>query len=145
MEDSYEVAIQGLIRKRAELAGRVNDLNDQLTAVLVELDHIDGALHVLDPDLQAHAIPPRATTAANVTMKWQTTRLILSMLRDEGPLTTAEIAMRMVQSRGLNAADKRLVRVIHERAGSRLRKLRSEGKVVSEGTGESGLLRWRVG
>jgi hypothetical protein len=60
------------------------------------------------------------------------------MLRDSAtPLTTKDITIRVMSARNLKLNDKKLVRIVSNRAGARLKHYRNEGMVRSQrrGTG----------
>jgi hypothetical protein len=143
MEHGFEITIRGLIRKRAELAGRADVLNDQLTQALLELGYVDNALRLFDPSVEPGSIPVSAPHAPYAAIKGQTTRAILSMLRQGGRMTTQAIAEGIIEQRGLSKGDKRLVQTIQARTASALRKLRDRGAVASEDSGQGGgMLEW---
>jgi hypothetical protein len=38
--------LTGLIAKRAEIAGKIEHLQDQLRQLVIDLDHIDASIHI---------------------------------------------------------------------------------------------------
>lgn len=69
---------------------------------------------------------------------------MLSALRQsDKPLTTHDLAQHVMAERGLNTADKRLVRVIGKRVGACLRHHRDKGLVRSE-KGPGPFLVWKL-
>ena len=69
---------------------------------------------------------------------------MLKMLRETGlPLTSKDIALRVVTERGLNAADPRLMWTVHKRVGASLRHLRIKGQVKSS-PGRGSNVRWAL-
>ena len=65
--------------------------------------------------------------------KGEVSRIVLSALRQsDKPFTTHDLAQHVMAGRGLNTADKRLVRVIGKRVGACLRPHRNRGLVRSE-------------
>ena len=54
--------LSGLVAKRAEIAGRIEHMQDQLRQLVIDLDHIDASIHIFDPsgqDAPAAAPEPR--------------------------------------------------------------------------------------
>jgi hypothetical protein len=45
-----------LIAKRAEMAGKIEHLRDQLRQLVVDLDHIDASIHIFDPSIESGEI-----------------------------------------------------------------------------------------
>lgn len=71
-------------------------------------------------------------------------RVILDTLRrSDGPMTAQELAQHVMAERGLNTADKQLVRLIGKRVGSSLRHHRAKGWVTSE-KGDGPNLLWEI-
>src|ERR1051325_2424188 len=52
-------AISRLIDKRAEIAGMIVELEEELNQCRADLTHIDGALRLLNADLDPETIQPR--------------------------------------------------------------------------------------
>ena len=42
-----------LIAKRAEMAGKIEHLQDQLRQQAIDLDHIDASIHIFDPSIES--------------------------------------------------------------------------------------------
>ena len=51
--------ITGLIAKRAEIAGKIEHLQDELRALVIDLDNIDHTIHVFDPSIELQEISKR--------------------------------------------------------------------------------------
>lgn len=134
--------VAALKDKRAEIAGRIDALQDQLRQQMIDLDHIDCTILIFDPDAQLDDIKPKPMPPRHHAFKGQVTRSILDMLRQsETPLDGLAITLRIMQERDLNVQDKKLVKTIQKRVGAALRNLRDRGLVNSE-QGAGGLLVW---
>lgn len=139
-----EHVLSGLLAKRAEIAGHVEGLQDQLRQALIDMDHVDCTILLFDPDaaldeIKAKPLPPR-----HVAFKGQVTRAILAMLRaSSDPLDSHAITVRLMAERELNSADKRLAKTIQKRVGAALRNMRERGLVASK-PDKGGLLLWRL-
>lgn len=137
----YNLTVQGLLRKRAELAGQAEVARDQLTARLAELDALDRTIRVFQPDIDLDDLPVKPAPPAMTGTRGEFQRFLLDALRKaEGPLTTHDLAKLVMAERGMNQADKVLVKLIRERTGNALAKMRRAGKVAGRKAG--GLLEW---
>lgn len=136
--------ISGLLTKRAELAGLAEGLQDQLRQALIDMDHVDCAIRLFDPDIDLAEVKPKPLPPRHHAFKGQVTRAILAMLRaSPGPLDSKVITLRLMAERELNSADKRLTKTIQKRVSAALRNMRDRGLAVSE-SGKGPLLLWRL-
>ena len=139
-----EHTLSGLLTKRAELAGKVEGLQDQARQAMIDLDHIDCAIRLFDPDIDLDEVKAKPLPPRHVAFKGQVTRAILAMLRaSDGPLDSKAITLRLMAERELNSADKRLTQTIQKRVGAALRNMRDRGLAVSQ-DGKGPLLLWRL-
>jgi hypothetical protein len=124
--------IAGLVAKRAEIAGQINQARATLRQLIIDLDHVDAAIRLFDPSYDVGGIRPKTRPAGHVTYRGELVRIILSLLREApGPLTTKEVALHLMVERGQNAADAAMVTVMTRRAGALLRHYRERGSVRS--------------
>src|SRR3954462_4225817 len=103
-------AISRLIAKRAEIAGMVAELEEELNQCRADLTHIDGALRLLRADLDTTTIPPRERRykRTHYFAHNELSRLCMDTLRlAGGPLTAEENTLR-IMTKGLDARDARL-------------------------------------
>jgi hypothetical protein len=129
--------------KRAELAGQVDALQDQLRQAFIDMDHVDATLRMFQPDIELDEIKPKPLPPRHRAFKGQVTRSILSMLRKEGTMDAKAITLRLMAERELNLNDADLQKAFHKRIGAALRNLRERSLVTSE-QGKGGLLRWSI-
>src|ERR1700732_3116756 len=100
--------VSGLIEKRRELAGIIDELQRQLDQHRADLTHIDGVLRVLAADLDPETIrPKRAYRRNRYFARNELSRLCLSVLRTATgePLSTDEITSRVITAKGFGPAD----------------------------------------
>ena len=136
--------VTALVAKRAEIAGRIEHAQTSLRQLIIDLDNIDAAIRLFKPDIDLEEIRPKPFPPRNQAFRGEVSRLILSALRQSpSPLSTHDLARHVMAERGLNTADKRLVRVIGKRVGSAMRHLRNRGLVRSE-QGPGQYLDWRI-
>ncbi len=136
--------VSALIRKRAEIAGRIEHTQTTLRQLIIDLDNLDHTIRLFVPDIDLEEIRPKPLPPRNQAFKGEVSRLILGALRQsQAPLSTQDLARHVMAERGLNTADKRLVKTIGKRVGSSMRHLRDRGLVESM-SGQAPCLLWKV-
>src|SRR4051794_23738886 len=130
-----ELATAALVRKRAELTGRIEHTRGELDTMLASLAALDATLRLFDPELRPQAFPPRR----GPEQPGMRVRDVMGALRETGrPMTTREIAERLLAGRAVG--NDKLVSRGSEIVGAALRKLRPKGVVACEpGPGGRGL------
>ena len=103
--------IGALRNKRAELAGALHQLEQQLTQQRANLVHLDAAMRLFDPDIRPQDIRPKRSRARNAWFRpGECLRLIYDELREATePLTTRELAERIMRLKAMPAADTNVV------------------------------------
>ena len=131
-------AISRLIAKRAEIAGMVAELEEELNQCRADLTHIDGALRLLRADLDPTTISPRERRykRTHYFAHNELSRLCMDTLRlAGGPLTADEITIRIMTAKGLDARDARLRAAVRVQAGSVLKRLHRQKIAAPSGKG----------
>jgi hypothetical protein len=124
--------IAGLVAKRAEIAGGIADARATLRQLIIDLDHVDAAIRLFDPNYDVIGIKPKSYPAGHVTYRGELVKIVLDLLREtKGPMTTREIGRHIMVERGLNTADDPIVKTYTRRAGALLRHYRERGMVRS--------------
>jgi hypothetical protein len=103
-------AVSRLISKRAELAGMIAHLEQEIDQCRADLTHIDGALRVPRTDFDPETIPPRRRYArTRYFARNELSQLCMDTLRLAAgkPLTSDEITIRIMTAKGLEARDAR--------------------------------------
>ena len=140
MADSHVVT--ALIRKRAELAGQIEHAQTALRQLIIDLDNLDATIRLFKPDIDLEEIRPQPVPPRHAALKGEISRMVMDTLRQSHrPLTTRDLAQHVMAERGLNTADKRLVKLVGKRVGACLRHQRAKGLLRSEGTAEHHMLR----
>ena len=126
--------VTGLVAKRAELAGDIERTHERLRELIGQLEHIDGTLRIVAPDMEVEAIRPKAFRPPDDWSKrGQMSRLVLSILRQsKESLTSREIAAQMLLERAMDAEDVKMLRTMTKRVSTALRDQREKGRVQSE-------------
>ena len=136
--------LTGLIAKRAEIAGQIEHTQDKLRQLVIDLDHIDASIHIFDPSIELQEIKSRPVPPKHHAFRGEVTRIVLTALRNaKKPLTTAEIAQRVMAERGLNTANPRLLKTMIKRAGACLRHWEHKG-VASKQPGPGQFVLWEL-
>jgi len=122
--------LHALTRKRAELAGRIEHGQLTLRHLIAELDHIDAAIRIFNPAIDVGAIRPRPVPPRHAAFKGEVTRIVLDTLREaDRPVTSRDIALRLMKERGLSPDDRGLSVIMVKRVCACLRVHRQKGLV----------------
>lgn len=139
-----EHVLSGLIKKRAELAGLIEHHQTLLRQHIIDLDSLDSTIRLFDPDIDLEEIKPKPLPPRAVAFKGEVSRIIFGALREAaGPMTTQQLAQFVMAERGLNTADKKLVKTVAKRVGSALRHHRAKGTLRSI-KGPDSFLLWEI-
>ena len=133
------LVLHGLIKRRVELTGEIEDTHAKLRQMIIDLEALDATIQQFDPDFHVEAIRPKAfRPPKDWANRGEMTRIVLSILRQAAePLTTRDIALQMLVERALDKSDQRLLRLMTKRVGVALRGQRNHGAVrSSQGPGQ---------
>ncbi len=135
--------IGGLRDKRAELVGLVDRLEQQLADHRVSLTHLDATMRLFDPDLLLQTTEPQQRERERVS--WfrpgECLRAIYDVLREAAqPVTTREVARRVIAAKGITVADDRTQALIQKTILASL----SRAKSAIERLEVDGVVSWRV-
>lgn len=137
--------LNGLVDKRAEIAGRIEANQQELRKLIVELDAIEATIRIFDPDIDMMAIHPRPVPPRHAAFKGEVTRIVFKALREaKQPLTSRDIAKTLMRERGLNVDDKDVVVMMTKRVGACLKTQKNKGYVRSMDLEGSTLLGWQI-
>jgi hypothetical protein len=101
--------MHALRNKRAELAGTVIQLEQQLVRQRADLTHIDATMRLFDPDIQPNEIHPKQRRGHSAWFRHgECLRLIYDELRDASqPMTTRELTERIMRIKAIPVDDNR--------------------------------------
>ncbi len=136
--------VTGLMTKRAELAGMLEHHQAKVRQLMIDLDAVDQALRLFDPDIELDDIKPKPMPPRHAAYKGEVARIVLGTLRDlKRACSTQELTMHVMAERGMNTADKKLVKTVGQRVGACLRHHRTKGLIRSiDGLGDR--LAWEI-
>lgn len=133
--------LAGIIAKRDELVKYRDQLEADIRAVTVDIDHLEAAIRIFDPEDTPTA--RRRYAAMHRAPKGQSTRFVLAKLREaDRPMTSRELAELWCQDRGLNAKPS-TVAMLRKRIGATLKALHHKGVVTQDGY-VGGWIGWRL-
>src|SRR6266536_140478 len=95
--------VSGLIKRRAELAGDIEQAHEALRKMVLDLENLDATIVQFDPDFQVETIKPKAfRPPKDWSNRGQMSRIVLSILRQAAePLTSRDIALELLVGAGL--------------------------------------------
>ena len=134
--------VSGLIAKRREVAGQIESLQSQLRQATIDLDHVEAALRLFDPEVDLAAVSPR-NVAQVLYDKGDTGRIILETLRTSvRPLSTAQVCDAVMVARGLDTNDRALCRVMMRRTNANLKHWAKKRGLIRSMSGPGQQLLW---
>ena len=134
--------VSALRNKRAELAGTVRQLEQQLAQQVTNLAHLDATMQLFDPDIRPHQIRPKQQRARSAWFRQgECLRLIYDQLRDAPrPVATRELAERIMRVKAIPATDERRRELIQKTVlGSLNRAKETIARVET-----AGVVSWRL-
>ena len=101
--------MHALRNKRAELAGALIQLEQQLVRQRADLTHLDATMRLFDPDIQPNEIHPKQRQPHSAWFRHgECLRLIYDELRDAPrPMTTRELTERIMRIKAIPVDDGR--------------------------------------
>jgi hypothetical protein len=134
--------IGALRNKRAELAGMLRQLEQQLAQQRANLAHVDATMRLFDPDIRPKDIRPKQPRERNAWFRpGECLRLIYDELREATqPLTTRELAEQIMQVKAIPAADNDR----RERVQKTLLATLNRAKQTIARVEIAGVVRWRL-
>jgi hypothetical protein len=141
---STDAALKSLIAKRADLAADLEQRQAAVRLLRIDLEHIDGAIRLLDPTSSLPAKAARKASVAWSVDKGQFAAILFAKLRaSQRPCGAKEVALYAMEDRGMNTADDELVKLMTVRTCSSLRYYRNRGLIRSQFKPGVGLL-WEI-
>lgn len=137
--------IHALIKKRAEIVGRIQAAQAEAARLVIELDHLDASIRIFDPAIDFADMPVKPLPPPNAAFRGEFQRSLLEMLRGtQRWQTTDDLTVRVMVQRRMNENDMPLRVVIRKRVGHALKRLQGKGVVASRKAGRGALLAWKL-
>ena len=125
--------VSGLLRRRQEIADKLEITQSQVRQLILDLDALDSTLRLFRPDVEIGVVRINPIPRRHAAVRHESSRLIFGVLREAtGPMTTREIVRAVMEARGMNTADHAMVATMVLRMASTLRKLKNRGKLVAD-------------
>ena len=124
--------VAGLLAKRDELVKLRKQLEADLRKVTCDIDHLDAAVRLFDPETTPAAIKRYAVR--HRAKRGHVTRFVLERLRGGTMVTTRELTEAWLAERQLRTDDATFA-TIRKRIGACLGKMRDSGTVEAIDTG----------
>ncbi len=140
MSDAHVISV--LRDKRSELAGALLQLEHQLVQHRASLTHLDATMQLFDPDIRPEEISTKVSRKRSAWFRQsECLRLIYDALRDAArPLTTRELAERIMHVKSIAAADERQRELVQKAILGSL----SRAKETIERLEAAGMVSWRL-
>ncbi|HEX3753543.1 MAG TPA: hypothetical protein VHV26_00570 [Rhizomicrobium sp.] len=134
--------VSALRNKRAELAGMVGQLEQQLARQRTNLAHLDATMRLFDPDIRPQEIRPKQQRSRSAWFRQgECLRLIYDGLRNAPEaLTTRDLAEQIMRAKAIPAGDDRRRELIQKTVlGSLNRAKETIARVEA-----AGVVNWRL-
>ena len=138
-----ETHVIGALRhKRAELAGMLRQLEQQLAQQRANLAHVDATMRLFDPDIRPNDIRPKLPRERNAWFRQgECLRLVYDELREATqPMTTRQLAEQIMRVKAIPAADDQR----RERVQKTLLASLNRAKQTIARVEIAGVVRWRL-
>jgi hypothetical protein len=123
-----ETVINGLVSKRAELAGEIEHTEAKLHTLLADVGSLDAAIWVFNPDYKVEGIKAKRFQTRKQTGRGEMSRAIFEILRQASePLTTREVSEHVAP--GANTAE---LKHVVKRVGLALHRQKERGAVLAD-------------
>ena len=143
LSDPSHPVLSGLLRKRQEIAAEIEDHQSKLHALVLDIDALDATIRMFSPQLDVTTVRVRATPRRHGVQPGDTSKLVMSLLRENGQMSHRQLTLKVMEHRGLNVADKALRVVMRNRVGASLRGLKKRG-TLDTSEGAKGVVLWQL-
>lgn len=118
------------MRKRAEIAGRLEVVHGEIGRLAANLASIDATIRMFAPHPDLDEISPKRPQAPGAAMPGEISRIVMGALREaSGSLSTNDATLAVMAARGMPTGDVRLFETMQKPALTCLRNLRIRGTV----------------
>lgn len=126
--------VAGLVAKHAELGALREKYKAEIKKLTVDIDHLDAAIRLFDPDAETYAIKEYVTK--HRAEKGSVKRFVLNSFREaSGPLTSRQITELWAADRGL-IADEATLNTLRKRIGACIKSCVNQGLIEDHGWSE---------
>lgn len=143
MTETYDHAIAGLLRKRGEMLANMADLREQIAVASNDLESLERVLETLGYQGE---LPTVSTRAPRIVLfyRGELRGFLRQSLKEHGPSTSRDLAMRLVALEGKDGRDRRLMNDVVKRMGKALRQMQDGGIVSRSAEKVRGEFVWQL-
>ncbi len=139
-----EHILGGLLRKRADIAGEIAVLHDQLRAQQADLAHVEATLKLFQPDIDFTGVRVSRKPGKLSAGYGEMSKHVRDAMRDASDwLTLKQIQETVMTARGMDLGDNALCVVVRKRIGAALRNLKRRGQ-AEDRHGVGLAMEWRL-
>lgn len=136
------LAISMLTKKQNKIRDTIAAYEARLRQAQADLAHVNAALRLFAATGEPEDFPPYVDLN-RVFRRGETTQFCLRALRDEGPMDTRQLTLRLMESKGLDTGDKVLCQTIALRVVQTLR-VRAKRRLIDGSERRKGVCVWRL-
>lgn len=143
--EANQITANALIRKRADVLFEIGEHEQAIKRLQTELVHLDAVLRMFRPDFVAEEllIRHRRPIRSPYFRRGELSQRIYDVLREQGEITAADVAVKAMRDKGLDPDSDRATRAdFARRVGLQLNAMQRKGKVERIGKGRA--LRWTL-
>jgi hypothetical protein len=138
--------VSALVDKRAEIAGRIRQMEQQLGQFRADLMHCDAMIRLFAPELEPRTIRAKAIRQSD---GWfglgEVRRLVLDVLRGAiRPLRAPELVVAVMAAKGFDPADRASFIKVQWKVGATLRGLAKRRLLVAATRTQDGAVVWQI-
>ena len=131
--DTSNPVLHGLLRKRQEIADKLEVAQSQVRQLVLDIDAVDSTIRLFHPDVEIGVVRIKPVVRRHAALRHESSRIVFGVLREaSGPMTTREIVRAVMEARGMNTADHAMMQTMVLRMASTLRKLKNRGKLAAD-------------
>jgi len=128
--------VHGLAKRRSELQGLVNHLDNEMSKTKADIAHIDAVLSMWGIESPALKIRAKASGTAGLFHRGELPRSCMKMIRQsENGLTSYQMARQISLDKGWDVNDKRFQVALVDKVTKLMDKVRRQGRLSSEQSG----------
>jgi hypothetical protein len=143
MAESHIIA--ALVDKRAELAGQIVRIEQQLGQVRADLIHVDATIRLFALDRVPETIQSKVIRQRDGWFEPRDVkrRVLDTLRRSDQPMAAPSLVRAVMSERGLDPADRSVFVKVQSKVGANLRQLASRGMLIRS-TGKHGAVLWGI-
>jgi len=137
--------VTGLIAKRREVAGQIEDLQRRLKIAVAEIDHVESTIRIFEPDIDLSEFGARPVPPPHTAFKGELSRILIDALKaTDVPLNTRQLTEIVMKDRGMRVDDLRARRIMQQRFGASLNNWKRVKKILKSSPGPGDMLNWEI-